>query len=141
MHSCDLAFEQPVTINLEGILPDGALDKVEVKVAAIAPYIVMKAEALSGRLKEKDAYDIYFCLTNYPGGLDRIVEAFQPFLGSGLLIEGLKKLADAFASPDHIGPKYLADFLELADAEERALIQRDAYERVAALLAGVQLAD
>jgi hypothetical protein len=136
---CDLAFENPVTINLQGRLPDGALDTVAVKVAAIAPFLVMKAEALSDRLKEKDAYDIYYCLTNYPGGTDGLVEAFQPFIGGGLLDEGLKKLASAFASPDHFGPKYIANFLGIIDPEERARIQRDAYERVVALLDHPQL--
>jgi len=131
---CDLAFEGPVTINLQGRLPDGALDSVAIKVVAIAPFIVMKAEALTLRLKEKDSYDIYYCLTNYPGGIDGLAEAFQPYLGGGLLDEGLKMLADAFASPDHIGPKYLADFLEVTDHEDRALIQREAFERVATLL-------
>ena len=136
---CDLAFERPVTIKLEGKLPDGTMDNVTIKVAATVPYIIMKAEALSSRLKEKDAYDIYYCLIHYPGGIEELVEAFQPYLKSRLLAEGLKKLEDAFASPDHVGPKYLVDFLELTDPEERALTQRDAFERVAVLIEGVHL--
>lgn len=36
----------------------------------------MKAQALNSRLKEKDAYDIYYCLTNFPDGMDALVEAF-----------------------------------------------------------------
>jgi hypothetical protein len=117
------------------------LDSVAVKVVAISPYIVMKAEALSQRLKEKDSYDIYYCLTNYPDGINGLAEAFLPYMGGGLLNEGLKLLADGFASPDHIGPRYLADFLELTDPEDRAFIQRDAFERVAALLERIQSLD
>jgi len=36
--------------------------------------------------------------------------------------------------PHHAGPKWVADFLEIADPAERAIQQRAAYEQVAALL-------
>jgi hypothetical protein len=52
----------------------------------------------------------------------------------GLVREGLEKIAEKFASPDHIGPRFVADFLEVEESEERAILQRDAYERVIYLL-------
>ena len=55
-------------------------------------------------------------------------------LGDGLIQEGLRHIAEKFASPDHTGPKAVADFDELTDPEERAVIQRDAYERVQDML-------
>lgn len=90
--------------------------------------------ALAERIKEKDAWDIYYCLQNYPGGLETLVEEFRPYLKLGLVREGLEKIAKRFASETHIGPKFVADFEELTDADERALLQRDAYERVNYLL-------
>ena len=54
--------------------------------------------------------------------------------------EGLKNIKEKFASPEHIGPKWVADFDEISDPEARAMRQRDAYERVTNLLAKLGLA-
>ncbi len=56
---CDLAFDAPVELDVEGEPPGGGLDHASIRVAAIVPFLVMKAMALADRLKEKDAYDIY----------------------------------------------------------------------------------
>lgn len=53
--------------------------------------------------------------------------------------EGLVKIREKFASPEHVGPKWVADFDELRDAEARAIRQRDAFERVAALLSKLEM--
>jgi hypothetical protein len=90
--------------------------------------------AMATRLKEKDSWDAYYCVKNYPGGSDSLATEFAPHIGHGLVIEGLRHIAEKFASPDHVGPKSVADFEELADPEERAFIRRDAYERVQDLL-------
>ena len=137
---CDLAFEMSTDISIEGTLPDGGKDCVTVRVAGIVPFIIMKAMALADRMKEKDAWDIWFCLTYYPGGLDALVEAFRPHLPNRLIVEGLRKIREKFASPEHVGPKWVADFEEIDDAEDRARLQRDAYERVAHLLAKLGMA-
>jgi hypothetical protein len=50
----------------------------------------MKGMALDDRLKEKDAWDIYYCLLAYPGGIGALVEEFRPHLSHGLVQEGLK---------------------------------------------------
>lgn len=127
---CDLAFEMPVEITLRGSLPNGGLDSALVKVASAMAFIVMKAMALASRLKEKDAYDIYYCLINYPGGLDALIKEFEPFMRHGLVKESLAILASKFASPAHIGPQSVADFEEITEPEERARVQRDVFERV-----------
>lgn len=136
---CDLAFEHPVEIKIEGELPEGGKDSVTVRVASIVPFIVMKGMALADRMKEKDAWDIYYCLKNYPGGLDAFVEAFKSFMLHGLVKEGLDKIAEKFASEKHVGPKFVADFEEISDTEERALLQRDAFERVDYLLKKLEI--
>lgn len=138
-HGCDLAFEMPVEILIKGVLPDGGLDQTSVRVVSIVPFIIMKAFALGDRLKEKDAYDIYYCLKNNPGGMDELIVKFHPHIHNALIKEGLNILRVKFSSPEHIGPKFVADFLEITDPEDRAALQRDVFERVAFLLKGLEL--
>ena len=127
---CDLAFDMFVEVLIEGELPGGGRDSITIRVASIVPFFIMKGMALEDRLKEKDAWDIYYCVINYPGGLDALVEKFKPYLKHGLVREGLQKIAKHFASESHVGPKYVADFDEITDPEQRDILQRDAYERV-----------
>jgi len=136
---CDLAFEMPMEILIKGVLPDGEVDQTSIRVVSIVPFIIMKAFALGDRLKEKDAYDIYYCLKNYPGGLDELIKRFEPYIHNSLVKEGLNILFEKFSSPEHIGPKFVVGFLEIADQEDRFALQRDAYERVAYLLKGLEI--
>jgi hypothetical protein len=99
----------------------------------------MKGMALHDRLKEKDAWDIYFTVINYPGGLDALAGEIRPHLHHGLVQEGLKKIAEKFASPEHVGPKFVADFEDIQEQEARAIRMRDAYERVSHLLQALEL--
>lgn len=115
-------------------MPDGGRDQARIRVSSVVAFLVMKGMALNDRLKEKDAWDIYFALTNYPGGLDALAEEIRPHLKLALVAEGLRKIAGKFASPEHMGPKFVADFEDIQDGEERAIRTRDAYERVAHLL-------
>lgn len=136
---CDLAFEMSKEIRIEGTLPGGAHDSVSVRVASIVPFLVMKGMAMETRMKEKDAYDIYYCLLNYPGGIDALAEEFRPHLNHGLVKEGLQKIAGKFSSEKEFGPKSVADFEEIDNPDERERIQRDAYERMDALLSKLEI--
>ena len=126
----DLAFDSPVETTLEGTLPGGAKDTVKLRVASLVPFIVMKSIALDERLKEKDSWDIYYCIRNYPAGAEGVATAFAPHIDHGLVKEGLTLLAKHFGSVDGVGPSHVADFAEVGDAEERARIRRDAFEQV-----------
>jgi hypothetical protein len=64
---CDLVFANPQTVTIDGELPAGGRLRVTCRVAAIVPWLVMKGMALADRLKEKDAYDIYYAVHVYPG--------------------------------------------------------------------------
>jgi len=138
---CELALEINTSVRIHGTLPSGGQDQADISVASAVPFLVMKGMALYERLKEKDAWDIYFTLKNYPGGLDALASEFSPYLGNGLVQEGLYKIAEKFASVEHVGPKFVADFDEIADSDERERVQRDAFERVDYLLGklGVKL--
>lgn len=131
---CDLCFTSPLAVSLTGTLPEGGIDTVTIRVSSIVPFMIMKSMALAERLKEKDSWDIFFCLKYYPGGLESLAEEFRPLLQNGLVREGLKNLAVKFASPEHIGPYHVADFYEYLPGEDRQIVQRDAYERMRRLL-------
>lgn len=130
----DLAFEKPVEISISGTLPGGAEDKVSVRVASIVPFLVMKAQALNDRLKEKDSWDIYYCLMNYPGGIEAIAAEFRKFASNKLVKEGLAILRDKFGSIKGVGPAHIAAFENITAPQEQERVRRDAYERVALLL-------
>ena len=40
----------------------------------------MLEEYLKSRLKEKDAWDIYYCVRNFPGGVDALIQEFNQYL-------------------------------------------------------------
>ena len=135
VRGCDLAFQiEPTTVSVKGKLPDGATDEVQVQVASVVPFLIMKGMALEDRRKAKDAYDIYFVLHNYPGGVEAVVKAFKPHLKLALVKEGLKNIGGKFATLDHVGPKDVSEFDETLDAEEHTIRQRDAFEKVNFLL-------
>jgi hypothetical protein len=131
---CDLAFKASITVTLEGELPDGGRDKISFKVAGIVPFLVMKGMAMYERMKEKDAYDIFYCVDHYPGGVEALATEFRSLIKNTLVVEGLEKMRNKFASVEHIGPKWVADFLEIAEKEDRDIIMRRTYEKITELL-------
>lgn len=130
----NFAFDfPPQKIHVEAKRPDGAVDTANVSVVAVVPYLIMKTAAM-GRGKAKDAYDIYFLLKHYRGGIMELSKKFQPSGNRKLVQEMKEKLAGKFASADHSGPKDVADFMGLDDEEEIELVKRDAHEQIQALL-------
>jgi len=131
---CDLAFDASIIVTLEGELPEGGKDKVSFKVSGIVPFLVMKGMAMYDRMKEKDAYDIFYCVEHYPGGVRKLASEFEPYIKNKLVIESIGKIKSKFASVEHVGPTWVADFLEKTDKEDREIIMRRAYEKVSELL-------
>ena len=127
---CDLAFELNTEVEIVGELPGGGVDRVRVRVASIVPFLVMKAAALRGRLKEKDAWDIDYCLRNFPGGLEALVVEIASYREESLVREALETLRDKFTAIDSVGAKFVADFEGVNNPDDRALLQRGASERV-----------
>ena len=131
---CDLVFSRYTKVTLSGKLPTGAENKVVVKVAGIGPFLVTKGMALDNRLKEKDAFDIYYCIKNFPGGIDVLVEVVKPILMNKLGKEGFNKVKTKFETLNSIGPNFVVDFLEITDKEEREIEKRKAFELISNLL-------
>lgn len=133
----DLVFDRRLAeeVPVEGPLPDGALLRTRVRVAGPVPFLVMKANAIARRDKPKDAYDVWFLLSNHRAGLDGLAAAVAEHADHGLVREALGHLADAFASVDHVGPRAVADFLELEPGtDEYDRVRQDAYQRVQFIL-------
>lgn len=134
----DLVFTDPEKILISGRLPGGGKDSVTVQVSSIPVFIIMKCIALDKRLKEKDAWDIYYCVRNYPGGIEILANKFSSITNHSLTKEAVIILSTKFSSPEDIGPRYVADFEEVNDSEQRLFIQRDAYERMTYLIERIQ---
>jgi len=131
---CDLVFEHYRPLKISAKMPDGARNEVDIKIADIIPFLVMKGMALWERYKEKDAYDIYFTLLHYPSGIDELIKIFRPFMSNKLVTEGLGKIRAKFKNIDAPGPVWLTNFEDVDEEEEKERLKRDAYERVNAFL-------
>ena len=133
----DLAFTFQQNITIEGALPNGGHNKVTAKMPIIAAYLCIKAITLSERKKEKDAYDICFCIENYLGGYKKLAEEFRGKTDHKLIAEGITILREKFGRLDSIGPVWAALIAEGATAGtgfDLEMEQRRAYEIVNALL-------
>ena len=129
----DLAFQYFKKLSLTGKLPEGGINSLNIRIAEIVPFIIMKGMAIYDRIKQKDSYDIHFCLQHYPGGIPGLVQEFQPWISHNLVIEGLRKIRSKFSSVEDVGPVWSAQFVG-ATGEEFEIVRRDAFERVTALL-------
>jgi hypothetical protein len=130
----DLAFHHSSFVKLKRRMPDGAENEVVLKVADVIPFLVMKGMAMWDRYSEKDAYDVYFLIRNYKGGITELVKHFKAHLSNSLIQEGLSKIRSKFLSIDSPGPVWVANFFEIDDDEEKERIKRDVFERVNAFL-------
>ncbi len=107
----NFAFEVPrIHKKVTAMRPDGAVDTCEISIVSMVPFLVMKSAAL-GRNKPKDAYDIYFCITKYEGGVRALSKEFLPYREHGCVKAMLKSLREKFETMDHVGPTDVANFL------------------------------
>ena len=133
----EIALRHNLKLLIEGTMPDGRPNKVKMLVASIPALLVMKGYALVQRAKKKDAYDIYFCIRNYPDGLDKLADACRPLLVDPVAKEGLSNIAAKFDSADDYGPATVRMFLDgaaMPDGMTPEQVQQDAFQQVRALL-------
>lgn len=127
---------EPQKVKIEAERPDGAIDTASVNVIAVVPYLVMKTAAM-GRGKAKDAYDIYFLIKHYRGGIENLAKEFKDCASLEIICEMTEKLSGKFASEKHAGPVDVSDFEEVVDEDEVAILRRDACEQVQALIRAI----
>lgn len=127
-----LGHKQALTF--QGRMPDGRQNTITIQVASLPAFIVMKAYALDGRDKPKDAYDLYFCLRNSIEGPKGLARILRPDLENPEVRRALEILASKFSSPDDYGPSSVAMFLDPQDPGERRFVARDAHTLMKAFL-------
>jgi len=132
---CATAFREPVSIELAGQTIRGATNKVHLRVAALQDFLIMKAYALAGRDKPKDAYDLCYCLDNFPGGLEKLAEAWRRRSAESDVKRAIEILREKFNRVDAFGPAHVVEFFDAPDIDTRAMQARRAFELVRRLLA------
>ena len=121
-------------ISIDGYMPDGRPNKVKILVASPPALLVMKGYALTGRDKQKDAYDIWFCIRNYEGGVDSLAAACKPLMDEDEARQAFINIAEKFREESDFGPITVRRFLENSPDKCGDMtpdqIQADAYLRV-----------
>ena len=138
----DLALRFYQLDAIDGDMPDGGGNRVQIAVASIPALLAMKGYAIANRLKQKDAYDIYYSIRNFPGGVDALVAATRPLLEFETARTGYLHISVKFRNLDDFGPTSVRQFVDRPDVlGERTADQwqQDAFGQVDAWLSALGL--
>lgn|GEM_PF-1837941 len=114
-------------------IPTDAAEPVFITVPKPHIAIVLKGLALGHRDNPKDAYDLYFLLRNYPGGIEKAVADLRGLLHHPVVIPSIRYINDAFSE---INSKQITDVTDQiapqlgTGAEKRESVKNDIYYRV-----------
>ena len=102
--------ERSVTVTL----PDGSVAALPFRVTAPAAYLASKVDALTGRDKNKDAYDIVWLCEAWPDGQEALAEVVRrsPVYEDPLMQAALEQLGRQFEGVDSLGSRAYARFVE-----------------------------
>lgn len=138
----ELAMRFYQLVAISGEMPTGGTNRVEIAVCSIPALIAMKGHALNGRLKQKDAYDIYYCIRNYSDGIAKLAEECRPLLDYESGATGYNLIAQKFDTLEGFGPTCVRRFVEetnvLGDRTAEQW-QQDAFGQVDAWLKALGL--
>jgi hypothetical protein len=121
IRGAEMAFDDNALVEIDDA---GALH-----VTGLVAFLVMKSLAMHSRDNGKDAYDIHFCLEQYPDGLEALAALFHPWRDDALVDEALAKMDACFRSEEDDGPRIVADIDQLV-GETRAIRKLQAATRV-----------
>jgi hypothetical protein len=102
----------------------------------------MKGYAIQNRHKQKDAYDIYYCIRNYPGGPEALAQDCKPLIARHEAKQGYAHIAGKFDKEDGYGPTSVRKFVEetrLLGDRTADQWQTDAFGQVQAWLKALDL--
>jgi hypothetical protein len=139
--AADLATHYHEIIPIEGTMPDGGPNRAKIAVCSIPALLAMKGHALDGRQKQKDAYDIYYCIRNYEGGPEALAEDCRPLLEHESARSGYGYIAEKFDALESYGPDRVRRFVgdNPSDGRTPEQWQRDAFGQVDAWLKALGL--
>jgi len=112
----DLAMRFYQFVAIDGPMPEGGTNRVEIAVCSIPALLAMKGHAIEFRYKQKDAYDIYYCIRNYPGGPEALAKECLPVREHPSGAKGYRFIAGKFESIDAFGPTCVRRFVEDTNA-------------------------
>jgi hypothetical protein len=138
----DMALRFNDLIAVEAEMPEGGRNEVELSVATIPAFLVMKGFALVGRKNDKDAYDVWYAIRNYPGGLEALAQDCLPLLKIDTALEGFAGIADKFRARDYIGPVSVRRFAAqqgILDSRDEEAWQTDAFGQIDAFLKAISI--
>ncbi len=133
LRGLDLAFEYSAYMEIIGRMPNGAINTVKARVVLPEAFVLIKAFAMNDRLKSKDAYDVYFVASQYPGGPQQLGTQIAAMRPNGLVEEAIQILRTKFAQLDSIGPVHVAEVLE-QQGFDAAQSQQAAWQYLRAML-------
>jgi hypothetical protein len=132
---CAAAFNAPVEREISGLAVDGARTAVRWRIASMADFLVMKANAMKGRSKPKDAYDLCYCLEHYLPGMEPLAEDWKARREARFVRQAISVLSEMFSDVDALGPQQVVAFHDSSEIEVRTMQARRAYELVRKFLA------
>jgi hypothetical protein len=106
--------------------------EVQLRVAQILPFLVLKAYALDERQKDKDAYDVVWLLSalgDDPADVARMALA-SPAVGYPSVTAAISRLRAHFSMVDSRGPELYAQAFPVSDSVKRRVLQQYAFQTV-----------
>lgn len=114
----DLAFDERVDVELDGLTVRGERLRRKVPVCGPGAFVLLKALAFADRMEPKDAFDLVYVLRRFPDAPTSIVEqlVLHAARNEAVVKSALGALAGDFEKAESIGPRRAAGFS--AESEE-----------------------
>ena len=144
VRGADLAAQDFITVAIDAErLDEGGLSTVEVQVANVLPFVVLKVFAFQDRHANKDSYDLVFTLRNWPGGPADAGRAAResPVAADPTTADAVRLLGQRYAGADLDGPVADANFLAGIETRSEAQLRQEAVTVMRQFLAGFRSGD
>jgi hypothetical protein len=125
---CALALDAGRLLDVDNVertinarTPDGRVD-IRIRVTGLAAFVATKVDAIAGRSKNKDSYDLVWLLNAWEGGPTGAAQTVRnsTIWGRPELQSVLDRLERQFATLDDAGPRQYARFMDREDADREA---------------------
>lgn len=111
----ELAFRDPIKLELSGKNLKGAKVTRRVNVCNPGAFVLLKARANYKREKAKDAYDIFYMLRHYKDGIEGVADYVKRLAGEAIGVESIEFLRSEFADVECTGPLRVVEFYNTGD--------------------------
>lgn len=126
----EVAFRNPLEVQLPGRNVRGAENTVLLRVISLPDFLVMKSLAIGKRDKPKDTYDLCYCLQYCPDGMEAIAAEWKGRAGDNNVDKAIQILKEKFSGVGTFGPQQLVEFHNSSDKDTQEGQARLAYELV-----------